>query len=94
LALSAGVELRPSSICVFGLAATWLHGREDFDFNTGNRVDLPNSLQFRLWMRYSLTDATDLSLRVENLTNERAELTSIGYPAAPRSVYLGLGRKF
>jgi len=94
LAASAGVELRPSSICVFGLAATWLHGREDFDFNTGYRVDLPNSLQFRLWMRYSVSDATDLSLRVENLTNERAELTSIGYPAAPRSVYLGLSHKF
>ena len=94
LALSAGVEVRPSSAWVVGVAATWLHGREDFDFNTGSRVDLPNSLQLRLWARYSLSSATDLSLRVENLTNERAELTSIGYPAAPRSVYLGFSRKF
>ena len=94
LAVSAGVELRPSSAYVFGIAATWLHGREDFDFNTGNRVDLANSLQLRLWARYHFDDVTDLSLRVENITNERVELSSIGYPAAPRTVYVGFSRKF
>lgn len=94
LALSVGVETRPTSNWVLGLAATWLHGREDFDFNTGARVDLRDALQMRFWMRHALSDTTDLSLRVENLTGSSAELTGIGYPAAPRSVYLGLTRKF
>lgn len=94
LALTLGVEARPASDWVVGLAATYLRGREDFDFNTGARVDLRDSLQARLWLRHALSDATDLSLRVENLTGSTAELTSIGYPAAPRSVYLGVTRRF
>lgn len=94
LALSVGVETRPTSAWVVGLAATWLRGREDFDFNTGARVDLRDSLQARLWLRHALTDRTDLSLRVENLAGSDAELTSVGYPAAPRAVYLGLTHRF
>lgn len=94
LALSLGVECRPSSGWVAGLAATWLHGREDFDFNTGARVDLRDALQARLWLRHALDDDTDLSLRVENLTGSTAELSGIGYPSAPRAVYLGVTRKF
>lgn len=94
LALSAGVECRPSSDWVVGLSATWLRGREDFDFNTGQRVDLRDALQARLWLRHSLDADTDLSLRVENLTGSTAEISGVGYPAAPRSVYLGVTRRF
>lgn len=94
LALTAGVECRPTSAWLVGLSAAWLHGREDFDFNTGQRVDLRDSIQARLWLRHALDDDTDLSLRIENLTGSRAELSGIGYPAAPRSAYLGLTRRF
>jgi vitamin B12 transporter len=94
LALGLSVEHRPSAATTLGLGAVWLRGREDFDFNTGGRVDLADAFQARLWVRHALDARTDLTLRVENLTGDDAELTSIGYPSPPRAAYLGLTRRF
>lgn len=94
LALGLSIEHRPTAETALGLGAIWLHGREDFDFSTGSRVDLANAFQLRLWMRHALDAHTDLTLRIENLAGSDAELTSIGYPSPPRAAYLGLSRRF
>ncbi len=94
LALGLSVEHRPSASTTLGLGAVWLHGREDFDFATGARVDLAHAFQARLWIRHALDRRTDLTLRVENLTGDDAELASIGYPSPPRAATLGLTRRF
>lgn len=94
LALGFSLEHRPAAATTLGLGAVWLHGREDFDFNTGARVDLADALQARLWVRHALDRRTDLTFRVENLTGNDAELASIGYPSPPRAAYLGVTRRF
>lgn len=94
LALALSVEHRPTAETTIGISAVWLHGREDFDFATGSRVDLDHALQVRLWLRHGLDRRTDLGLRVENVTGEDAELASLGYPSPPRAVYLTLTRGF
>jgi outer membrane cobalamin receptor len=94
LALGLSIEHRPTAETALGLGAIWLHGREDFDFSTGTRVDLAHAIQLRLWMHHALDAHTDLTLRIENLAGSDAELTSIGYPSPPRAAYLGLSRRF
>jgi vitamin B12 transporter len=92
--LAAGAELAPDERWTFGLGVTWLHDRTDFDWDAYQRVQLPDSLVWRSWARYAWNDTTDLTLRVENLTGETAPPAALGYGAPPRSVYLGLAKKF
>lgn len=94
LALNLGAELAPDDDWTFGAAATLLRGRVDFDWNLGQRVDLPDATTVRMWIRRSLGANGELTLRVENLFNEDAPPTGIGFGAQPRSVYVGYTRKF
>jgi hypothetical protein len=48
----------------------------------------------RLWIRRSIGDKTDISLRVENLTGEDAPPAAFGFGPQPRSAYLGVTRRF
>ena len=94
LVLNLGAELTPDDDWTFGAAVTLLRGRVDFDWNAGERVDLPDATTVRVWLRRSLGAQGELSLRVENLTNETAPPTGIGFGAQPRSVYAGYTRRF
>jgi len=93
-ALSLGVEFIPREDWVFGLAVTHLRGREDFDFAAFSRVDLPDATYARLWIRRSIGEHTEVSLRVENLTGEDAPPAALGFGPQPRSAYLGVTRRF
>lgn len=92
--LHVGAELTPDDDWTFGGAVSWLHGRVDFDWNLGQRVDLPDATTVRLWVRRALGQGGELTLRIENLTNESAPPTGIGFGAQPRSVYVGYTRRF
>jgi len=92
--LSAGAEITPNERWTCGLGVTLLHGRVDFDWDSYQRVALPNSLVWRSWARYAWDDTTDLSLRVENIGGETAPPAALGYGAQPRSVYVGVAKKF
>jgi len=94
LVLNLGAELAPSDDWTFGGAVTLLRGRVDFDWNQGQRVDLPDAATVRFWIRRTLDDHGEISLRIENLTNETAPPTGIGFGAQPRSVYVGYTRRF
>ncbi|MBM3825279.1 MAG: TonB-dependent receptor [Verrucomicrobia bacterium] len=93
-ALSLGAELIPVEDWIFGLAVTHLRGREDFDFGAFARVDLPDATYARLWIRRTIAENTEISLRVENLTGEDAPPAALGFGPQPRSAYLGLTRRF
>lgn len=92
--LSLGAEFIPREDWVFGLAVTHLRGREDFDFAAFSRVDLPGATYARLWIRRSIGEHTEISLRVENLTGEDAPPAALGFGPQPRSAYLGVTRRF
>ncbi len=92
--LSAGAELTPTERWSFGAGVTLLHGRVDFDWDNFQRVDLPNALVWRGWARFAWDDSTDLTLRLENIGGETAPPAALGYGAQPRSVYVGLAKKF
>lgn len=92
--LSAGAEITPTERWSFGAGVTLLHGRVDFDWNNFQRVDLPNSLVWRGWARFAWDDSTDLTLRLENIGGETAPPAALGYGAQPRSVYVGVAKKF
>lgn len=94
LALNLGAELAPDDDWTFGAAATLLRGRVDFDWNLGQRVDLPDATTVRVWIRRALGANGELTLRIENLFNENAPPTGIGFGAQPRSVYVGYARRF
>jgi len=94
LVLNLGAELAPDEDWTFGGAVTLLRGRVDFDWNLGQRVDLPDAATVRVWIRRALDGHGELSLRIENLTNETAPPTGIGFGAQPRSVYVGYTRRF
>ena len=88
------VECRPTEATALGAGLVWLRGREDYDFDTGSRVDLRDAIQARLWATHRLDARTRLSLRIENLGGSDAELASLGYPSPPRAVTVGLTREF
>ena len=92
--LSAGVELTPTERWSFGTGFTLLHGRVDFDWDNFRRVDLPNSLVWRGWARFAWDDSTDVTIRLENIGGETAPPAALGYGAQPRSVYVGVAKKF
>ena len=92
--IAAGVELTPTERWSFGAGVTLLHGRVDFDWDNFQRVDLPNALVWRGWARFAWDDSTDLTLRLENIGGETAPPAALGYGAQPRSVYLGVAKKF
>ena len=94
LCLSLGAEVMPSEDWTVGISINHLRGRMDFDWNTNTRVALPNASFTRLWIRWALSERTELSLRIENLLGETAPPTALGYGAQPRSAYLGLTGKF
>ena len=94
LTAALSVECRPTEATALGAGLVWLRGREDYDFDTGARVDLRDAAQGRLWATHRLDARTRLSLRVENVGGSRAELASLGYPSPPRAVTLGLTREF
>ena len=94
LTLTLGVEVIPNDDWTFGLSAAHLRGREDYDWNSGSRVSLPNATFVRVWLRRILSDKTELSLRIENLFGEDAPPAALGFDAQPRSAYVGLTRRF
>ena len=94
LTLTLGVEIIPNDDWIFGASASHLRGREDYDWNSGSRVSLPDAAFVRVWIRRVLSDKTELSLRIENLFGEDAPPAALGFGAQPRSAYVGLTRKF
>jgi vitamin B12 transporter len=92
--LSAGAEITPTERWSFGAGVTLLHGRVDYDWDNSQRVDLPNSLVLRGWTRFAWDDSTDLTMRLENIGGETAPPSALGYGAQPRSVYVGVAKKF
>lgn len=92
--LSAGAEITPTERWSFGAGVTYLHGRVDYDWDNFQRVDLPNSLVWRGWARFAWNDSTDLTFRLENIGDETAPPAALGYGAQPRSVYVGVAKKF
>jgi vitamin B12 transporter len=92
--LNVGTEFTPNEKWVGGIALNHIEGRDDFDWDTGNRVSLPNANYWRTWIRYSLNNGQDISLRIENLTGETAPPSALGYGAQPRSAYLSFTAKF
>ena len=92
--LATGGEITPNERLTFGVGITWLHGREDFDWDAFRRVKLPDSFVLRAWARYAWDDSTDLTFRVENLGGETAPPAALGYGAQPRSAYIGVAKKF
>ena len=92
--LAAGAEITPNERWSFGLGATLLQGRVDFDWDGYRRVNLPDSLVWRGWARFAWDDATDLTIRCENISGETAPPAALGYGAQPRSVYVGVAKKF
>jgi|Laugresbdmm110sn_1035088.scaffolds.fasta_scaffold16221_1 vitamin B12 transporter len=94
LTLTLGLEVIPNDDWTFGASASHLRGREDYDWNSGSRVSLPDAAFVRVWIRRVLSDKTELSLRIENLFGEDAPPAALGFGAQPRSAYVGLTRKF
>ena len=94
LTLTLGVEIIPNDDWVFGVSAAHLRGREDFDWNAYSRVSLPDATFVRVWLRRTLPDGTEISLRIENLFGEDAPPAAYGFGAQPRSAYVGLTRRF
>jgi outer membrane cobalamin receptor len=94
LVLNFGTEIMPDDAWTFGASVQVLRGRVDFDWNLGQRVDLPDAAFLRLWIRRAIDAHSEVSLRLENLTNESAPPTGIGFGAQPRSVYVGYTRRF
>ena len=94
LTLTLGLEVTPSDDWTFGVSATHLRGREDFDWNAYSRVSLPDATFVRVWIRRILADGTEISLRIENLFGEDAPPAAFGFGAQPRSAYVGLTRRF
>jgi len=94
LTLTLGLEVIPNDDWTFGASASHLRGREDFDWNSGSRVSLPDAAFVRVWIRRVLSDKTEISLRIENLFGEDAPPAALGFGAQPRSAYVGLTRKF
>ena len=92
--LSAGAELTPTERWSFGAGVTLLHGRVDFDWDNFQRVNLPNALVWRGWARFAWDDSTDLTMRLENIGGETAPPAALGYGAQPRSIYVGVAKKF
>ena len=94
LTLTLGVEVIPNDDWTFGISAAHLRGREDFDWNAYSRVSLPDATFVRVWVRRTLSDGTEISLRIENLFGEDAPPAAYGFGAQPRSAYVGLTRRF
>ncbi len=94
LTLTVGLEVIPNDDWTFGVSAAHLRGREDYDWNSGSRVSLPNATFVRVWIRRTLSDSTEISLRIENLFGEDAPPAAFGFGAQPRSAYVGVTRKF
>ena len=94
LTLTLGLEVIPNDDWTFGVSAAHLRGREDFDWNAYSRVRLPAATFVRVWIRRTLSDNTEISLRIENLFGEDAPPAAFGFGAQPRSAYLGLTRRF
>ena len=94
IASGLALECRPTEATAMGAGLVWLRGREDFDFNTGNRVDLKDVVQARLWATHQLDTFTRLTFRIENVGGSRAEIASLGYPSPPRAITVGLTREF
>ena len=94
LTLTLGLEVIPNDDWTFGVSAAHLRGREDFDWNAYSRVRLPDATFVRVWIRRTLSDNTEISLRIENLFGEDAPPAAFGFGAQPRSAYLGLTRRF
>lgn len=94
LTLTLGIEVIPNDDWIFGASASHLRGREDYDWNSGSRVSLPDAAFVRVWVRRILADGTEISLRIENLFGEDAPPAAFGFGAQPRSAYVGLTRKF
>jgi vitamin B12 transporter len=94
LTLTLGVEVIPNDDWTFGVSAAHLRGREDYDWNSGSRVSLPDASFVRVWVRRTLSDHTEISLRIENLFGEDAPPAAFGFGAQPRSAYVGLTRRF
>jgi vitamin B12 transporter len=91
LALSLEAEL--SDRLSAGVELTHVAGRVDNDANTFTLVAMPDYTVLDATVSYDLTDATEVYLRVQNLTDEDYQQVN-GYATAGRSVYLGLQAKF
>jgi vitamin B12 transporter len=94
LTLNIGTEFTPNENWVWGVALNHLEGRDDYDWDAGSRVSLPNANYWRTWIRYSVNSGQDISLRIENLTGETAPPSALGFGAQPRSAYLSFTAKF
>ena len=92
--LATGVELTPNERWSFGVGLSLQHDRVDFDWNQYQRVNLPDALIWRSWGRFAWDDKTDLTFRIENIGGETAPPAARGFGAQPRSVYVGLSKKF
>lgn len=76
-----------------GLALTHVAGRIDNDANTFAPVVMPDYTVLAAQVSYDLNDATEVYLKLDNLTDEDYQQVN-GYATAGRSVYLGLQAKF
>lgn len=94
LNFNAGFELSWEKNWSWGLSGNILQGRVDYDYNSSARVDLPNAVFVRSWIRYQLNQNYELALRLENLTGESAPPKALGYGAQPRSAYFTFTGKF
>jgi len=66
LTLTLGIEVIPNDDWTFGVSAAHLRGREDFDWNAFSRVSLPDATFVRVWIRRTLSDGAEISLRIKN----------------------------
>ena len=89
LTLDADLSARLSA----GLALTHVAGRIDNDANTFAPVVMPDYTVLAAQVSYDLNDATEVYLKLDNLTDEDYQQVN-GYATAGRSVYLGLQAKF
>lgn len=95
LNLNLGAELTIDPNLTWGLSLNYLRSRVDYDYRgLGSRADLPDATFLRTWLRYSLDNQSELTLRVENILGEEAPPKVLGYGPQPRSAFLGYNRKF
>ena len=90
---SATVTWRPISALSFALSADHTGNQIDVDFSSFSRAKLPAFTLVGLNVRYSVNDAITVSLRGENLLDEKYQEV-VGYHSQGRGIYAGLSADF
>ncbi|MDR2862980.1 MAG: TonB-dependent receptor [Puniceicoccales bacterium] len=91
---TVGIESNPIESVTVGFSVTYVHGRQDFDWDNNRLVSLKNYSYARFYASWRFWEHGEVFGRIENLFDQKYEGAALHYPALPITAYAGVRFSF